>query len=66
MEYDVKDLALAPKGKLKIEWAARYMPVLRFLKEKFTKEKPLQGVKISACLHVTSETGNLMDVLKKG
>jgi len=66
MEYDVKDLTLAPKGKLKIEWAARYMPVLRFLKEKFTKEKPLQGVKISACLHVTSETGNLMDVLKKG
>jgi len=66
MEYDVKDLALAPKGKLKIEWAARYMPVLRFLKEKFTKEKPLQGVKISVCLHVTSETGNLMDVLKKG
>jgi len=66
MEYDVKDLSLGAKGKLKIEWAGRYMPVLRFLKEKFAKEKPLQGVKISACLHVTSETGNLMDVLKKG
>jgi len=66
MDYDIKDLALASKGKLKIEWAGRYMPVLRFLKEKFAKEKPLQGVKISACLHVTSETGNLMDVLKEG
>jgi len=66
MEYDVKDLKLAPKGKLKIEWAGRYMPVLRTIKEKFLKEKPLKGVKISACLHVTSETGNLMKTLKEG
>jgi len=66
MEYDVKDLSLASKGKKKIEWAGRYMPVLRLIKEKFAKEKPLRGVKISACLHVTSETGNLMDALKEG
>ena len=66
MEYDVKDLALASEGKSKIEWAGRYMPVLKSLEEKFAKEKPLRGIKISACLHVTSETGNLMDVLKKG
>jgi adenosylhomocysteinase len=66
MEYDVRDLSLASKGEKKIEWAGRYMPVLRLIKEKFTKEKPLRGVKISACLHVTSETGNLMDVLKEG
>jgi adenosylhomocysteinase len=66
MDYDVKDLELAAKGKRKIEWAGRYMPVLQSLKGKFAKENPLRGVKISACLHVTSETGNLMDVLKKG
>jgi len=66
MDYDVKDLKLAEKGKLKMEWAARYMPVLGLIKEKFSKEKPLKGVRISACLHVTSETGNLMKALKKG
>lgn len=66
MDYDVKDLKLAEKGKLKMEWAARFMPVLSLIKEKFSKEKPLKGVKISACLHVTSETGNLMKALKKG
>jgi len=66
MDYDVKDLELAAKGKRKIEWAGRYMPVLQSLKGKFAKENPLRGVKISACLHVTSETGNLMDVLKTG
>lgn len=66
MEYDVKDLKLAAKGKLKIEWAGRFMPVIQFLKEKFAREKPLKGIKVSACLHVTSETGNLMEVLKKG
>jgi adenosylhomocysteinase len=66
MDYDVKDLKLAEKGKLKIEWAARYMPVLSLIKEKFAKEKPLKGVRISACLHVTSETGNLIKTLKKG
>lgn len=66
MEYDVKDLKLAGRGRLKIEWAARFMPVLNLIKEKFAKEKPLKGVRISACLHVTSETGNLMEALKKG
>jgi adenosylhomocysteinase len=66
MDYDVKDLKLADKGKLKMEWAERYMPVLGLIKERFSKEKPLKGVRISACLHVTSETGNLMKALKKG
>jgi len=66
MDYDVKDLKLAEKGKLKMEWAARYMPVLGLIKEKFSKEKPFKGVRISACLHVTSETGNLMKTLKRG
>jgi len=66
MDYDVKDLKLAEKGKLKMEWAARYMPVLGLIKENFDREKPLKGVRISACLHVTSETGNLIAALKKG
>lgn len=66
MDYDVKDLKLAEKGKLKMEWAARFMPVLSLIGEKFSKEKPFKGVRISACLHVTSETGNLMKALKKG
>ncbi len=66
MDYDVKDLKLAEKGKLKMEWATRFMPVLSLIKEKFSKEKPLKGVRISACLHVTSETGNLMKALKRG
>ena len=66
MDYDVKDLMLAEKGKLKMEWAARDMPVLDSINEKFTKERPFKDVKISACLHVTSETGNLVRVLKAG
>ena len=66
MDYDVKDLKLAEKGKLKMEWAARFMPVLNSIEEKFSKEKPLKGIRISACLHVTSETGNLMKALKRG
>jgi len=66
MEYDVKDLKLANRGRLKMEWAARFMPVLNSIKERFIKEKSLKGIRISACLHVTSETGNLMEVLKKG
>jgi adenosylhomocysteinase len=66
MDYDVKDLKLAEKGKLKMEWAERYMPVLSSIQEKFVKEKPFKRVRISACLHVTSETGNLMRVLKLG
>ncbi|MDH5744823.1 MAG: adenosylhomocysteinase, partial [Candidatus Aminicenantes bacterium] len=55
MDYDVKDLELAKKGKLRIEWAGRFMPVLADIKKKFAKEKSLKGVRISACLHVTSE-----------
>ncbi len=64
MEYDIKDINLAEKGKLKIEWANQSMPVLNLIKERFEREKPLDGVKISACLHVTTETANLMITLK--
>jgi adenosylhomocysteinase len=66
LEYDVKDLGLAKKGKLRMEWAGRFMPVLAHIKQKFKKAKPLKGIRMSACLHVTSETGNLMEVLKLG
>ncbi|MCP2605105.1 adenosylhomocysteinase [Candidatus Aminicenantes bacterium AH-873-B07] len=66
MDYDIRDISLAEKGKLKIEWAEKHMPVLKYIKEKFNREKPLKGVKISACLHVTSETANLMEALKLG
>ncbi len=66
MDFDVKDLNLSRQGKLKMEWAARSMPVLERIKVRFEKEKPLKGLRISACLHVTSETGNLMQALKLG
>jgi adenosylhomocysteinase len=66
MEYDVKDLGLAEKGALRIEWAEQDMPVLRLIKRRFKKERPLKGMKIAACLHVTTETANLMKVLKTG
>jgi adenosylhomocysteinase len=66
MEHDIKDLRLAPKGRLKIEWAARFMPVLESIKKRFAREKPLRGVRVSACLHVTTETANLMETLKLG
>jgi len=61
---DIKDKKLAPKGRLRIEWAERNMPVLRMIRERFAKEKPLKGIKLSACLHVTTETANLMDTLR--
>jgi adenosylhomocysteinase len=64
MDYDVKNLTLAPQGQLKIEWAGRFMPVLASLKKRFARQKPLRGIRISACLHVTSETGNLMEALR--
>ena len=64
--FDVKDISLASAGKLKMEWAGREMPVLRLIGERFKKEKPLAGVRISACLHVTTETANLALVLKAG
>ena len=66
MEFDVKDLSLAEKGKLRIEWAEKDMPVLRKIRERFKEEKPLKNVKIGACLHVTTETANLMITLKEG
>ncbi|HEX8932371.1 MAG TPA: adenosylhomocysteinase [Patescibacteria group bacterium] len=64
--YDVKDLKLAPAGKLKIEWAGRQMPVLEKIKNRFIAEKPFKGLTIAACLHVTSETANLLIALKAG
>ena len=64
--YEVKDLKLADEGKRRIDWAARDMPVLRLIAERFRKEKPLKGTVMSACLHVTTETANLMRTLKAG
>jgi adenosylhomocysteinase len=66
MKYDVKDLNLAPEGKLRTEWAARDMPVLEQIRRRFSREKPLKGRRIGACLHVTTETANLMRTLKAG
>jgi len=66
MEYDVKDIGLAEQGKLRIEWAGDNMPVLRLVAERFASEKPLKGIRISACLHVTTETANLVKTLKAG
>ncbi|NLI83574.1 MAG: adenosylhomocysteinase [Deltaproteobacteria bacterium] len=66
MEYDVKDRGLAEKGKLRIEWAAQSMPVLKSIKERFAREKPLQGMRMAACLHVTTETATLAQTLKAG
>lgn len=66
MDYDVKDITLAPKGKLRIEYAEQEMPVLRLIRERFQKEKPLSGVSLAACLHVTTETANLAITLKAG
>ena len=66
MDFDVKDPGLAEKGKLRIEWAGAEMPVLNAIRQRFEKEKPLQGVRLTACLHVTSETANLMIALRDG
>jgi adenosylhomocysteinase len=66
LNYDIKDIKLANKGKLRIEWAEMDMPVLRMIRKKFKKEKPLKGVRLGACLHVTTETANLMITLKEG
>jgi len=65
-EYDVKDMNLAEGGNLRMEWAEREMPVLRLIQKRFEKEKPLKGVRVSACLHVTTETANLMRTLQAG
>jgi adenosylhomocysteinase len=66
IKSDIKDINLAKKGKLRIEWAAQEMPVLKIIADRFKREKPLKGVRISACLHVTTETANLMETLKAG
>lgn len=66
VKHDIKDIALAPQGRLRIEWAEQDMPVLRQIRERFEEEKPLQGVRISACLHITTETANLGRTLQAG
>jgi len=62
--FDVKDTKLAEGGRLRIEWAQREMPVLSQIQERFKRERPLSGMRISACLHVTTETANLMKTLQ--
>ncbi len=66
MDYDVKDLRLADQGRMRIEWAEASMPVLRLVRKRFAKARPLRGVRIAACLHVTTETANLMQTLQAG
>ena len=63
--YDIKDASLAQAGKLRIDCAGKEMPVIKLIKERFGREKPLDGVRISACLHITTETANLALVLKE-
>lgn len=65
-DHDVKDLSLAEAGRARIEWADNDMPVLASIRERFEREKPLEGIRVSACLHVTTETANLMRTLKAG
>jgi adenosylhomocysteinase len=64
--YDIKDPSLAGAGRQRIEWAAREMPVIKIISERFAKEKPLKGIRISGCLHITTETANLALTLKEG
>ncbi|MCH7586027.1 MAG: adenosylhomocysteinase, partial [Acidobacteria bacterium] len=66
MNHDIADPSLAEAGALRIEWAEGRMPVLASIRERFEKESPLQGLRIAACLHVTSETANLMTTLRAG
>ena len=66
VDHDVRDLALAPRGKLRIEWAEGQMPVLRLIRERFRQERPLDGLRVAACLHVTTETANLAITLRDG
>ncbi|HZQ35081.1 MAG TPA: adenosylhomocysteinase, partial [Dehalococcoidia bacterium] len=63
---DVRDRALANEGIRRIEWAAREMPVIALIRERFSKEQPLRGIRISACLHITTETANLLIALRDG
>ena len=64
MDYDIRDIGLAEKGRLRAEWAEREMPVLRTIKERFAKEQPLNGIRLGGCLHITAETANLAHTLK--
>src|SRR5690606_108079 len=66
VEHDVKNLDLAPGGRYRIEWAEQEMPVLRASRERYERENPLEGIRVSACLHVTTETANLMHTLQAG
>jgi len=66
VDHDIRDIKLADRGKLRVEWAERAMPVLRRIGERFAKEQPLKGLRLSACLHVTTETANLVLTLKAG
>jgi adenosylhomocysteinase len=66
LDYDVKNLGLAEDGKRRIEWAEREMPVLRLIRERFSQERPLSGVRVAACAHVTTETANLVRALQSG
>ena len=66
MDFDIADPALAPAGALRIEWAQSRMPVLASIRERFVRDRPLQGTRIGACLHVTAETANLMTTLRDG
>jgi len=66
VDHDVKDTSLAAAGVLRIEWAEKEMPVLALIRERFAKERPLEGVRVGACLHVTSETASLMRTLAAG
>ena len=66
MKYDVKDIAFAKRGRLRIEWSRKDMPVLRLVEQRFAKEKPLKGLTVGCCLHVTTETANLVCALKAG
>ncbi|MBN1526987.1 MAG: adenosylhomocysteinase [Candidatus Omnitrophica bacterium] len=66
MKYDIKDIKLAKQGRLRVEWANEYMKVLSLIRKRFAKEKPLKGIKVACCLHVTTETANLAHTLKEG
>ena len=66
MKYDISDINLAEKGKRRIEWAEHDMPVLGMIRERYLKEKPFKGMRMSCCLHVTAETANLVRTLKAG
>ncbi len=66
IKYDITNIKLAEKGKNRIEWAERNMPVLRLIRERFKKEKPFKGISMACCLHVTTETANLMRTLQAG